>query len=340
MPTKLIKYAKIVYSTSFIQKTLKLLSSSPLYHLILKKIIKKQSNKDRSGPYNLLIETSSACNAHCLMCPHSKMKRKKQIMDQKTWQKIISRLKKEKPPINKIILSGFGEPLLDPYFLDRLEKIKNLGYSVRFYTNASLLTQKNAQKLIDLKLDELNISFNGTTPIQYQKIMGLNYTQTTKNINQLLKLKKQKNSSFPEVQISSIIIKENEKSIQKHLKTWQKKVNSVTVSLAHEWGGSIKLKSKKKFKKTLQIYPCRSLWHSLVIDSSGNFVICCRDYESKFKLGNIKTHPFKKVINHPQRLTWQKLHLHYQKEKLPAICQNCNFPYQDGLDWLLPRSLD
>ncbi len=340
MPTKLIKYIKAVYSASFIQKNLKFLSSSPLYYAVLKTIIKKQSKKDRSGPYNLLIETSSSCNARCLMCPHSFMKRKRQIMTSVIFEKIITRLKKEKPLINKVILSGFGEPFLDRHFLDRLEKIKNLGYHVRFYTNASLLTKKIAQKLIDLGLDELNISLNGTTPSQYKKIMGLNYTQTIKNINQLLKLKRQRKSPFPKVQISSIIIKENEKSIQKHLKTWQRKADSVTVSLAHEWGGTIKLRSKKKFKKTSKTYPCRSLWHTLVIDSSGNFVICCRDYESKFKLGNIKTHTFKKVINHSARLVWQRLHLKYSREALPPICQKCNFPYQDGLEWLLPRFTD
>ncbi len=340
MPDKLIKYLKSLYSSTSIQKTLKTLSSSYLYFLTLQKIIQMQEKKDQSGPYNLLIETSSSCNARCLMCPHSKMTRKKQIMDKLTFQKIITRLKSENPPINKVILSGFGEPFLDPNFLDRLERIKSLGYPVRFYTNASLLTKKNAQKLIDLRLDELNISFNGTNPVQYKKIMGLNYAQTVKNINQLLKLKKEANSILPKVQISSIIIKENEKSIQKHLKTWQQKADSATVSLAHEWGGIIKSNSKKKFEKAKRTYPCRSLWHTLVIDSQGSFVICCRDYESKFKLANIKTHSFKKAANHPTRLTWQKLHLKYQKQSLPLICQNCNFPYQDGIEWLLPRSID
>jgi radical SAM protein with 4Fe4S-binding SPASM domain len=340
MPTNLIKKAKALYSATFIQKNLKLISSSAPYLFFLQKIIAHQAPKDQFGPYNLIIETSSFCNAHCLMCPHPTMKRKQGLMTKKVFQKILDRLVKEKPAINKIILSGFGEPLLDSDFLSRLEKIKALGYPIRFYTNASLLTKKIAKKLIDLQVEEINISFNGTNPTQYQKIMGLNYQKTVQNINYLLKLRKHQNSPFPQIQISSIIIKENEKSIQKHLSTWQKKADSATVSLAHEWGGAIKLKSQKKFQKTPQTYPCRSLWHTLLIDSAGNFVICCRDYESRFKLGHITTHSFKKAAHHPTRLTWQKLHLKYQKAKLPPICQNCNFPYQDGLEWLLPRSID
>jgi len=278
------------------------------------------------------------------MCPYETMKRPKKIMSQKIFNRIISRIKKENFPINKVFFSGLGEPLTDPRLVSRIEAIKKLNFPVKLYTNASLLTPKISQRLVDLGLDEINISFNGVNPDQYQQVMGLDFSKTTKNINTLLKIKREYSSQLPVIQISSIIVKENKDDIKKHLRNWSAKVDSATVSLAHQWGGGVKINSQfyppagglnSKF-----IYPCRSLWHTFNLDSQGNFVLCCRDYESKYILGNIQTDTFVAIQKSPILKRFQRLHLKYSQAKLPQICQKCNFPYQGGIEWYLPRSID
>ena len=306
----------------------------------MKKKIAWQKERDKKGPFNLIIETSNFCNARCVMCPYRIMKRPKKIMDKATFNKILTRLKKEKLPINKIFFSGMGEPLIDNQLMERIAAIKKLNLAVRLYTNASLLTAKIARRLVELKVDELNISFNGATPKEYHQVMGLDFNQTVANINTLLKIKKTSHSPKPVIQISSIIVDYSPQNIMKHVQNWQSKVSAVTVSLAHQWGGGVGINSGFQTAKTKKVYPCRSLWHTFVIDSRGNFVLCCRDYESKHVLGNIKTHSFADIQKSKILNRFRRLHLQYSPEKLPPMCRKCNFPYQEGVEWLMPRSLD
>ena len=337
----LIKRVKTVYSSSrLIQKIVNKIAASHIYFYFLQKIINCQIKKDLKGPFNLIIETTSICNARCIMCPHNKMKRSQKVMNKAIFRMIASRLRKEKIPINKVIISGFGEPLIDPEFLSRARTIKDLGYPVKFYTNASLLNLKVSESMVNLGINEINISVNGTTPEIYKKVMGLEFQKTIENINMLVRTKEEKNSKFPIIQISSIITKENKNNISNHLKYWSSRVDSVTVSQPHQWGGGMINDDGSGFEKTDQIYPCRSLWHTVVIDCDGNFVICCRDYESRYKLGNIKTHSFSDIQKSPILRKFRKVHLKYKQKNLPKICKGCNFPYQGGVEWFMPRTID
>jgi len=338
---KIIKKVKTAYSSSkWIQAIVDKVASFKVYRYILKKFINDQSKKDLSGPINLIIETTSICNAKCVMCPHVNMKRIKKPMSEEVFASIISRLKKENPLINKVFMSGFGEPLTDPKFLDRAKQIKLLGHLVKFYTNASLLTSKISKQIIDLKIDEINISFNGTSPKEYKKIMGLDYRRTISNINNLIKEKIDKDSKYPKIQISSIVVKENEKAVGRHLRYWSSKVDSVTISKSHQWGRESPVDNKVCLSRSAQTYPCRSLWHTIVIDCQGNYVLCCRDYESRYVLGNIKNQSFSDIRNSPLLKKFKNKHLEYNKDNLPDICKWCNFPYQGGAEWFVSRNFD
>lgn len=334
----LIRLTKNIYSSSSkIQNFVKKITTSHLYFNFTKYHIKYQMKQDLKGPFNLLIETTSYCNASCIMCPHRIMKRPQKVMEDKVFDKIVERLKKEKMSVHKVYLNGFGEPFTDPHFIERVKKLKSLGFKISFYTNASIMTEKIAKQLVDLKVDEVNISFNGVTAKQYQQVMKLDFDKTVKNIEMFLKIKRDLKTQLPVIRISSIITKENESDIKKHFANWEGKVDFVSVSQAHEWGGSVENKSEHKFIKSDRVYPCRSLWHTIAIDANGNFVLCCRDYESQFILGSILENSFADLNKNPVLNKFRKLHLEFNKNKLPKICQNCNFPFQDGVEWYLPR---
>jgi len=333
----LIRKAKLWYSSSAQARQLvKRLTQSSLYSRIIRKKINHQKEEDKKGPFNLVIETSNFCNARCAMCPYQTMKRPKKIMDETVFNKVVERIKKEKLSINKVFFSGMGEPLSDPHLIERIAVIKKLGLPIRLYTNGFFLTAKISRQLVDLKVDEINISFNGATPKEYHQIMNLDFKKTVANIDALLKIKKENHSPKPVLQISSIVIEKNKQNIKKHIQNWQDKVASVTVSLAHQWGGGVGITSQFQTQNPKKVYPCRSLWHTFVIDSQGNFVLCCRDYESKYVLGNIATHSFADIQKSETLKNFRRQHLKYAPDKLPKICQKCNFPYQEGVEWLMP----
>lgn len=337
----IIRRAKVLYSSSrYINRIVKQITNTRIYYLLLKTWINHQTVKSKNGPFNLVIELTNLCNARCVMCPHQSMKRPLKIMDDKTFNLLINRLKHDQLKLNKILISGMGEPLTDQNLFNRLTRLKEFKIPIKLYTNASLMTEKYAKEIVDLGIEEINISFNGATPNTYNQVMGLNYAKTNANILNLLAIKQNNASKLPKIQISLIITKENEKQVNQYLATWQNKVDLVTVSKSHQWGGGVQVESGFSHNKNSRTYPCRSLWHTITIDSSGNIVICCRDYESQVILGNLSNSSLKAIQNHPILREYKKRHLDYSDKKLPLMCQKCNFPYQDGIEWLVPRSYD
>lgn len=261
-------------------------------------------------------------------------------MSREVFSLILKRISDEKLPVNKIFISGMGEPLSDPDLINKLNQFKQNQFRLKLFTNASLLTAEKTQFLLNANLEEINISFNGTNPSQYRKVMGLDYKRTHDNLSRFLKQKNKKNLTKPAVRISTVLISENEGDAKKHLDYWKKRADSVTVTRAHGWGGAVTPATDFKYRKSNRTYPCRSLWHTFNLDSRGNFVICCRDYESKHILGNIKTTAFRKAWEHPVLKKFRQAHLDYREKSLPEMCRMCNFPYQDGVEWYLPRSAD
>lgn len=341
MLNRIIRRLKLVYSSRpWVRGLVKRVSNSEPYFWLARAKFKSQSQKDLEGPFNLVIETSNFCNARCLMCPNPSLKRPKQVMVPNVFERIVERIREEKLVINKIFFSGLGEPLSDPQIVSRIRAFKKLGFWVKLYTNASLLAPEVSRELVNLDLDEINISFNGTTPDQYRQVMGLDFERTKNQIEALIRFRQEKKSLCPKILISSVLIEENKKDVEKHLEAWRDRVDSVTVSLAHQWGGGVGIESDFNSSLAKRTYPCRSLWQTFMIDSRGDFVVCCRDYESRYILGNILTHSFAEIQKSSVLLAFQKQHEKFSQEKLPEMCKLCNFPFQDGIEWFIPRSLD
>ncbi len=113
-------------------------------------IVNCQSRNITSArPMYLHIETTSICNAKCVMCAHSQMKRPKQIMNDDLFEKIV--VGTYNTGIKWVNLQFFGEPLTDKDIFQRIRRLKEEGFKVKFNTNASLLNEDNCVSLFNTK---------------------------------------------------------------------------------------------------------------------------------------------------------------------------------------------
>ena len=121
---------------------LKKIVNIPLYNKIYSSVIRKKSKK--INPYMLTIEIASICNAKCIMCPYISMRRRKKIMDEKTFKNVLDKiLKNEK--IKYVKFTGLGDPLCDKEFEEKIKYInENYNTRVVIFTNAGLLTKERA----------------------------------------------------------------------------------------------------------------------------------------------------------------------------------------------------
>jgi len=308
------------------------LVNTNLYNKFYYKHIKKQANKIK--PKILQIETTNACNARCLMCPHRFMKRKVKIMNLKDFSKILDNVIKNYK-IERLTINGFGEPLVDKGIIEKIQyanrKYPNL--KVDLYTNASLLNKEMADKLLKMRLGRITFSINGTDK-NYKKVMGLDYNTVKKNVIYFLEEKRARKNPVL-VNISMMILKENEKQEQKFVDFWRKYADSVRVYYPSDWAGVLKENlGLQEIPYDRKQWPCSALWTHIVIHSNGEFIVCCRDYESSIQFGNLlKGDDIKKLRESEKFRALQKQHLNFDFSS--PICKSCDHAYDSSIEWWL-----
>ncbi|MGW8251214.1 MAG: radical SAM/SPASM domain-containing protein [Anaerolineales bacterium] len=139
-------------------------------------------------PTQVYIEVTNYCNSLCTSCPltynrfqpyepkhHLSWENFRQIMDQF-------------PRLERVILHGIGEPLLNRDLPRFVAHLKARGSEVLFNTNAILLDQKRGDSLVAAGLDELRVSLDAVTPELYAQLRGVDrLPQVIRNLKAFVK---------------------------------------------------------------------------------------------------------------------------------------------------------
>jgi len=97
-------------------------------------------------PVYLSIETTRMCNLRCIMCEHTiDFTNDNNYMSKESFMKLINNI----PHLVSINLTGLGEPLLNPDFIDIVKMAKIRKLYVEFFTSGTLLTRRIYRKKSD-----------------------------------------------------------------------------------------------------------------------------------------------------------------------------------------------
>ncbi len=299
-----------------------LITNSRIYLSSYKRQINKMIEILKKRPPMVDIGITNLCNANCIMCPHSKLK-KMGTMDIEQYKKIIDDCAKFKVKI--VTLSFFGEPLLDKTLIEKIKYAKSNDMFVAFYTNASLLNKDIADKIIKSGLDSITISFDSNNKETYEKIrIGLKFDIVKKNILNLIKLKKEQDSKL-KINLVVVELEENKSELKSFYKKWKKRVDSINIINMRNWASAI---DKKGLEDSFHYRenkrsPCVFLWQKMVIDWDSNVVLCCDDYSHQIVLGNLKNQTVKEIWNGDKLKKIREEHINENFHKIP-LCSGCN----------------
>lgn len=223
------------------------------------------------------IETTNKCNARCVICPHSRMKRPVGIMDEKLYQAIIDECKAH--DCHTVHLHNFGEPLLDPDLPSRAAYAKEKGIKrVKIFTNGSLLSGERARKLLESGIDEIKVSIDGADKEEFESIrLGLKYDRVVSNVREFLALREKMGMHRPKVMVTCCTTSDRDRA-QDNLGDVVDKYDFGTI---HNWGNLDESK-RRRIRK-----PCSRVWRTFTVLWNGDIALCCLDYEGEFKLGNL-----------------------------------------------------
>jgi MoaA/NifB/PqqE/SkfB family radical SAM enzyme len=123
-------------------------------------------------PRELYVEVTNRCNSRCRTCVRT-YRTLEPARDLKFSEFV--HIVDQFPQLDRVVLHGIGEPLLNEELPRMIRYLKNLhpGAHVLFNSNAMLLDQHWQRELADAGLDELRISLDAATPETYTLIRGV-----------------------------------------------------------------------------------------------------------------------------------------------------------------------
>jgi uncharacterized Fe-S cluster-containing radical SAM superfamily protein len=264
-----------------------------------------------SFPPVVRLETTNACNARCIICPHREMRRPVATMSGDLYTRLIDEC--AAAGCREVHLHNFGEPLLDKHLEDRIAYAKGKGIRrVKIFCNGSLLTPDRARGLIEAGLDELKVSLDGATEEEFERIRPpLKFHVVVQNVTELVKLR---NSTRSKLKVHVTCCSTTDK--QATMQSLAKVVDHFAFGKLHNWGGQSTV--KERLRK-----PCSRLWRTFTVLASGDVALCCLDYDGQQLLGHVDdSHSIREVWNGQPYRDIRRQHREARQSEIP-LCAQC-----------------
>ncbi len=194
-----------------------------------------------------------------------------------------------------VFLTGLGEPMLHPRFLDCVRYALERELSVGSASNGSRLNPQLTTNLLDAGLQRMVFSVSDINE-DYDRIYGLDFAVTRDNIFDFVRQSRGRCT----VQITVVRHEGNANQIDEITRFWEEAgVDTVFVTAEENRGGSnekafqflgnnehwdeaVSLLNKKGMTEL-----CSAPFYNVFIGWNGQYYLCCNDWEKTLPLGSV-----------------------------------------------------
>ena len=287
-------------------------------------------------PYTLraiYLNMTSRCNLNCIYCFATERQENNLKMNFDDYKKVLDSVKNYNPRA-EIIFTG-GEPLLSENTFAVAEYSKNLRFTNKLMTNATLIDEKNIEKII-LLFDSVKISLDGSTAEKHNFYRGRGSYERTLNAIKLLE------KFGADFSLAMVVTKNNSDDISEMAKKWggrltfqplfplgNAKDNENLYLSGKEYFDVLKsagvvpymdLRNMIKFHAANKtVLKCAVGDAEVSISSSGDVYPCQLLHYEIFKIGNLKENSFDELYNSKKMMLF-KMHTTDCIEK----CKDCD----------------
>jgi radical SAM protein with 4Fe4S-binding SPASM domain len=254
-------------------------------------------------PDVIRIESVGRCNFKCTHCPVGVYGNKRTMMSFETFKRIFDSL----PLVPRVlVLYHGGEPLLNRELEDMIRYAKSKGVQKTcFNSNASLLTVDRGKSLKEAGLDELRISFDGSSPEENDRIrVGSNFAKHAPIVREVAK----------DLYIRIYNIKfDGDPNPAKYLRDFFGTSVDYHTDPARIWASL-----NDDAQQTKSPTYCEELMETMSILSNGNVVSCCEDLLGEVTYGN--------VLEESPLAIWgrmQETRNSFENKNYPDFCRKC-----------------
>ncbi len=276
-------------------------------------------------PAEIQIETNTACNATCVMCPYPEVSKemKPGRMDAQLYEKILGECAVE-PTVWRLEPFLNNEPFTDVRMVDWITMAKQRvpHAVVTVTTNGSLVTPKITDRLIHSGLDAIWFSFNGATKETYEQIMGLSFDQVKKNIDYLL----DKRPSSLRVYTNMIDTVPMRGEIAENVRYWQSRGVQSGSSPFVNRAGNVRNFDELNYRahSAQPARLCELLYRKMYIGYNGDVLLCCMDWRRRVVLGNVRECSLREIWLGERYQHYRQLHEEGRVDEL-ELCSTCSY---------------
>ncbi|HIJ83387.1 MAG: Radical SAM protein [Magnetococcales bacterium] len=278
-------------------------------------------------PTYFWLEPTNNCNLKCVMCPTGMdmLRVDKGFMDFDLYKKIIDEIKGY---ASAVTLAVAGESLYHPQFFAMSRYAADQGIKPILNTNATMLTPKKAEMLLESGVTSISFAFDGFNKGQYEKArVGAQFEKTLGNILYFLELKKKKGKKLPYCVLSILMLGLEECTPEEQvefLARFKDLIDEVRVREVSTWGSSFKNSTAFSFRPNPVYYPpCSRLWSTGVISWNGTVLPCIYDSNHELALGNLRDSSFKEIWNGRPMMELRRSMLDGTFLSYSGLCENC-----------------
>jgi MoaA/NifB/PqqE/SkfB family radical SAM enzyme len=165
------------------------------------------SGQPLPSPVEAYFEVANRCNSKCATCPLTFSPQESAAqLSLDDFRSLVAQL----PDLQRAVMQGVGEPLLNRDLAPMIRHLKQRGVYVVFNTNALLLTRRRQVELIQSGLDELRVSLDGNTPETYQKVRGIDgFERVVGNVAEMVRTRRELGADTPRLSFWVTGLREN-----------------------------------------------------------------------------------------------------------------------------------
>lgn len=287
----------------------------------------------KSLPYKITFDPSSLCNLRCGGC-HTGTKHPEMIKPSVLkFEDFKVMFDKVKDYTLSISLYNWGEPFLNKDIFKIIQYSTENKVGTTLHSNFNHFNEEMAEKLIRSGLTHLYLSIDGASQDIYSiyRIKG-NYDVVIKNVETLLRKKKELNSHFPIVTWKYLTFDHNIHQIKQAAQKAEAlgvddfevfKANTSLMDLHQE---AQKYIQQPALFKTLPAR-CNSLWSSIYVGPDGSLFPCSLSFRASESFGNLLHSDLKNIWNNSQYINARALFTNKKPgtDNLPSPCNTCKY---------------
>lgn len=162
------------------------------------------------APEEVQIYPTNNCNLKCSFCVTTTgFYRRQREVPKKRWLEVVEEL--HEMGIDRVLLSGGGEPLLSSATLPMMHLFKEAGIYGRMITNGTLWQGKTIRTAIEMGWDQMTFSIDGPSAAIHDSLRGVAgcFDKTIHNVRLFSELKEELGRTNPRLEINTVLNKVN-----------------------------------------------------------------------------------------------------------------------------------